>query len=296
MKSRLLIPSLISLSILLFGAANVFSQDIADYLILQDIGQFKLDKPEKMLPGEPPMGGPRTYEGDSAVASSGHFPDHIDKSYEVMYLGGEANASPTVKVAQHSGGDFDQWLRHELERDFRNYFGLPGDSYVTRQIDGNNILAAGSGGWHYRWLSGNKVISIEYTDLQMEKQEPLDVVKAYLAKHPSTLTPVTSADLRTSDNKTKWIKGEMERRLWLCDKWFMALQLEKAAVDEVAKESVDHMIVFLDYREKYYGVSANDEKQALWVALSRKDNTSIKNKLEVYKTWWAANKGEEISL
>ena len=36
----------------------VFAQNTSDYLILQDIGLYKLDKPEKYLPGEPPSGGP----------------------------------------------------------------------------------------------------------------------------------------------------------------------------------------------------------------------------------------------
>ena len=293
MKRILLLSIFISI---LWGPAHVLSQGVADYLILQDIGQFRLTKPEKMFPGEPPSGGPRTYDGDKSVYIARHFIDHIDKSYEVMYLGGGANSSPTVKVAQHVGGDSDKWLRHEIELPLRTYYGIPGETFATRIIDGNTIIADGSGGWTYLWLSNNKVIEIGYTDLQLEKDEPLEVLKAYLAKHPSTLTPVTSYELRTAANETKWIKDEMERRLWLCDKWFMALQLEKAVLKEVLEESVINMLVFLEYRDKYYGISARAEKRLLWIAQEQKDGTTIKNKREEYKTWWKKNKDKRINL
>jgi hypothetical protein len=105
-----------------------------------------------------------------------------------------------VQVTQHEGAASDSWLAHEVERDFRNYFGMPGESYVARTISTNIVLAAGVGGWAYRWLSGNKIVHIEYTDLQMSKPEPLAVIEAYLQKHPSTLAPITSSELRTVEN------------------------------------------------------------------------------------------------
>ncbi len=294
MRNRLLLALIIAV---FFIPTISFSQDISDYLILQDIGPYKISKPEKLFPGEPPIGGPRTYDSHGIIAATGHFPDHPDKTYEVMYLGQtDELPSPTVQVTKHAGSDSDKWLLHEVERDFRNYYGLPGDSYVMRVINSYIIMAAGSGGWTYRWLSGNKIIQIEYTDLQMEKPEPLEVVSAYLAKHPSTLTPITSADLRTDTNKTKWIKDEMERRLWLCDRWFFQLQLQKVELKKALQESVDHMNVFLDYREKYYGIKASDEKQVLWGYLQANNGTAIKNKLTEYKDWWEENKDKPINL
>jgi len=82
----------------------------------------------------------------------------------------------------------------------------------------------------------------------------------------------------------------MDRRLWLCDKWFEQLQLGKTDQKTALQEAVRSMNVFLDYREKYYGVKAVDEKTTLQGYLDAKDETSIKNKLAEYKTWWTANK------
>ncbi len=130
----------------------------------------------------------------------------------------------------------------------------------------------------------------------MTKPEPLEVVRAYLAKHPSTLTAMTSADLRTEENKTKWIKDEMERRLWLCDRWFLALQTGKAKEKTVYRNAVDSMQVFLDYREKYYGISAKSEKQVLWEYLQANNGTGIKDKLQKYKSWWSGNRDKAISI
>jgi hypothetical protein len=183
-----------------------------------------------------------------------------------------------------------------VDKAFRTSLGIPGEEYEMRMINGNTIMAFGSSGWTYQWLSGTKVIQVEYNDSQMTKPEPLEIVSAYLAKHPSTLSSMTSADLRTSANKTIWIKDEMDRRLWLCDKWFMQLQLKKAEGKQVYQESVKSMNIFLDYREKYYEIKAADEKSLLAGYLSSNNGTGIKAKLAEYKNWWAMNKGKAISL
>ncbi|HMK49065.1 MAG TPA: hypothetical protein VK435_03350 [Thermodesulfovibrionales bacterium] len=54
------------------------------------------------------------------------------------------------------------------------------------------------------------------------------------------------------------------------------------------------MNVFLDYREKYYGIKAADEKNTLQGYLDAKDETNIRNKLAEYKTWWSANKSGSL--
>lgn len=271
--------------ILLALPALGLAQEIGNYLIMNDIGEYKF-RPKRVI----------TIGNAGVLVPTGHFPGHGDMTYEGIYIHPQTYLGVTVQVTQHAGSDSDKWLLHEVERDFRNYYGLPGDSYVIRIIDGSVIMAAGSGGWDYRWLSGNKVIRIEYTDLMMEKPEPLEVVKAYLAKHPSTLTPITSADLRNKDNETKWIKDEMDRRLWLCDKWFYQLQLGKAEQNKVLQESVRSMNVFLDYREKYYGIKAANDKNLLSNYLLQNNGTAIKNKLAEYKNWWNANKSGAINL
>ncbi len=130
----------------------------------------------------------------------------------------------------------------------------------------------------------------------MTKPEPLEIVTAYLAKHPSSLTAMTSSDLRTTENKTKWIKDEMDRRLWLCDKWFMQLQLEKVSQSDTLQAAVKSMNVFLDYREKYYGVAAATDKNLLSGYLIANNGTAVKAKLTEYKNWWVVNKEKAISL
>jgi hypothetical protein len=157
-------------------------------------------------------------------------------------------------------------------------------------------LEAFAGGGNYRWLSGNKVIMIEYQDSQLTKPEPLEIVKTYLAKHPSSLSPISLAQLRSAENKTKWIKDEMDRRLWLCDKWEAEFQLGKVQQKDMLQEQVKSMEVFLNYREKYYGMKAADEKNLLNGYLSQNNKTAIKNKLDEYKQWWSANKTKAISL
>ncbi|GBE54828.1 MAG TPA: hypothetical protein ENG83_02105 [Nitrospirae bacterium] len=269
---------------------------VTDYLILEDIGTYKLFTG---ITGRVFSGPPSKYSQTATggiLDAAGHFSEN-DQSYEASYTTiGSKWPFIKVEVTQHAGSDSDKWLLHEVEKSFRTYYGIPGDPYAMRVIDGNTIIVYGSAGWAYRWVSGNKVIQISYYDSQMEKPEPLEVVSAYLAKHPSTLTPITSADLRTDTNKTKWIKDEMDRRLWLCDKWFYQLQLQKAELNKVLRESVDSMNVFLDYREKYYGISATDEKKLLGEYLQANDGTAIKNKLAEYKAWWSENKDKAISL
>lgn len=293
MKNKLVITALLSL---LCAHSLALAQSIGDYLLLQNIGLYKLDKPEKHLPGEPPSGGPRLYDSAGVVAGAGHFPDHMDKTYEVMYLGGDTNSSPTVQVTQHAGIDSDRWLLHEVDTGFRDKYGITAVSYYPWQIDGLNILINAVGGREYRWLSGNKVIVIEYHGSLTQKPEPLEVVKAYLVKHPSTLPSLSMSQLRSVESKTQWIKDEMDRRLWLCDKWFNQLQLQKADQKTVLQEEVKSMNVFLDYREKYFGISAKDEKNLLSQYLMQNDSTDIQAKLMAYKTWWSANKEDSITL
>jgi hypothetical protein len=268
---------------LIVFARYAYAQAVSDYLITNDIGSYK----------QITKGGPT----GNILAGADHFAlDHKDISYGISYVNDTSKIWIDVQVTQHVGVDSDKWLRHELGWDFRNYYGLPGDTYVTRVINGNTIMAVGSGGWDYRWLSGNIVVHIEYTDLQMTKPEPLEVVEAYLAKFPSILSPETSADLRTTASETQWIKDEMDRRLWLCDKWFGQLDIAKVQEKQADQEAVKSMNVFLDYREKYYGIKAEDEKNALAGYRYQNDTDSIKSKLDEYKTWWGENRAKEINL
>lgn len=231
------------------------------------------------------------------MAGAGHFAlDHRDKSYGVAYVNDESRIWVDVQVTEHAGSDSDRWLLHEVDMDFRNYYGVPGISYGPREINGQTILEDAAGGANYRWLSGNMVIMISYHDSQMTKPEPIEVVEAYLAKHPCTLPRMRLVRLRSPENRSVWIKDEMERRLWLCDKWLLQVQVGKVEIKDALQSIVKHMNVFLDYREKYYGVAKLDEKSAVWGLLEEKDGTGIKNKVVGYKNWWQLNKSRRINL
>jgi len=272
---------------------------VGDYLILGRIGTYNLiTETRNPLTGKVvTIPGFTTWSGSGVLAAADHFDmDHIDTIYEGRYESEVDDLGLRVQVTSHPGSDSDRWLFHELDLEFRNYYGIPDNSYALKNLEGNIILAFGSGGWDYRWLSGNKVIIIDYTDLDMKKPQPLEVVKAYLAKHPSTLPQMSLMELRSSANKTKWIKDEMERRLWLGEKWFLQLQMGKVEVVEALDRIVKTLAVFLNYRERYYGIKARDEKIALLGYQELKDGTAIKAKLSEYKTWWAVNKTKSISV
>ncbi len=286
---------LLIVSILLVLPALIYAA-VTDYLILQDISPYKLFTtifPEDFK-GPLPKYSQTTTGG--VLAAAGHFSEN-DVTYSASYTeSGRKWPFVDVSVTKHSGSDSDKWLLHEVDRDFRNYYGIPGMAYSPEIVDGQTILEATVGGANYRWLSGNKVIMIEYHDSQMTKPAPIEIVRAYLAKHPSTLSTITLVQLRSAENTTKWIKDEMDRRLWLCDKWFYQLQLGKVQQPEVLQQAVKSMNIFLDYREKYHGMKAADEKNLLASYVNQNNGTGIKAKLKEYKDWWALNKDKAITL
>ena len=262
-----------------------YAQAPADYLILQPIGQYHSS------------GKGRCGTGSGMLGASDHFDeDHIVTTCSTGYYFMAQDLAVSIKVEQHTGGNSDRWLLHEIETDFRTYYGIPGKSYGPRVIDGQTILEDSVGGYSYRWLSGNKVIEVKYIDLQMTKPEPLEVVKAYLAKHPSTIAPFTLQELRNSANVIKWIKDEIDRRLWLCDKWNAQSQAGSVTQADLMVKLLENMNVFLKYREKYFGIAAEDESNLLDTYHENNDIASIQKKLTGYKTWWAKHKEKKISL
>jgi len=271
-----------------------------NYLILGDIGAFKLEKESREFPDRKlrPITPFKKYNGSAGVlGGTDHFNyDHNDVTYTTGYDNSTLDMGVVVQITQHSGVESDKWLMHEVDIEFRNYYGLPGNSFGSRQMNGQTIIENLVAGGSYRWVSGTKVIVIEYHDAQMTKPEPIEVIQAYLAKHPSTMPTFTLEELRSATYKTKWIKDEMDRRLWLCDKWFMQLQLRKVEEKKVYQASVKSMNVFLEYREKYYGIKAADEKNLLSSYLYTNNGTGVKAKLTEYKNWWTVNKDKAISL
>lgn len=297
--SRILFLLLMLLTVVL--PTRAMSAGMAEYLILQDIGNFKLSVPEKSLPGEPPIGGPSSYVGAVVVDGASHFDqDHTDTTYEVDYFDfSETYPSPTVQVTQHAGADSDKWLLHEVEESLRsadvNKLGRRSESAAYRRVGTADILTISIAGRAYYWLSNNVTVHIDYSDSKFTKPEPIEVVQAYLNKFPPTLPPDYKR-FNTATNDIVWIKDEIERRLWLCDKWFGLVVADDPNLGDKLGEVVDSMNIFLDYREKYYGIVAEDEKLLLEKCKKQKDETTLRAKLTEYKKWWADNKTVAISL
>jgi hypothetical protein len=278
------------LAILLFPVSS-FSQDFGNYLITNDIGNYKFRlKPTK-----------RIYGNNGALVSTSHFYlDHDDVTYETEYILPSPLLGVEVQVTKHSGSDSDKRLLHEIEDGYRDDDKLNAtvDTNVQmRMINGNNVYFSGIyGGKSYSWIANNNVVvDVGCSNCPNTQPEPLEIVQAYLAKFPSLIT-LTDNDFKSRAHSELWIKDEMDRRLWLCDKWFLQFILKKAEEKQVYQECVKSMNVFHDYREKYYSIKAIDEKNLLAGYLNSNNGTGIKTKLTEYKNWWSIHKSDVINL
>jgi hypothetical protein len=278
---------------MLLWPAGLRAQATADVLVLRDIGSFRVDQADTVLLGEPPIGGPRSYEGAGCVAATGHLPDHRDTTYEVLYHGPANGFSPVVSVTKHAGGEGDRWLLHEVERSLR----VPdddGDNVGHLYSDAGLMSIEGSTLFRvlgvYLWVSGSRVIEIEGDYLQTG---PLDVVKAYVERFPSSLPQDLALD-RTHD--LQWIREEMERRLWLSEKWLHAVLGAKVQPRQGVSEAVRNMTTFLQYRERFYGVKKKEEFQALEACLDLLDDNGLLVKLREYQKWFDVNRERKLRL
>jgi hypothetical protein len=273
-----------------FNAVAVIQAETQpDYLILNSIGDYHSS------------GKGKCSAGPGLLGATDHFSaDHTDATCRTGYYNVAQDLAVSAEITQHTGSDSDKWLLHEIEYSYRdndNSDGrlgmLSGAGVKLREVGGSKFIYWGLGGGGYTWLSGQSVIEIKYTDLQRTKPEPLDVIKAYLQKFPSTMSTTMVLD---DSHTIQWLKDEMDRRLWLCDKWFAYLQTGKTDQKTVIQNAVKSMNIFLDYREKYFGISATDDKNLLAGYLNGNDGTSIKNKLSDYKSWRSSHKTDAISL
>lgn len=133
---------------------------VTDYLILGDIGSYKLFTG---IQGRVFSGPPSKYSQTATggiLDAAGHFSEG-DISYEASYteIGGRW---PFVKVevTQHAGSDSDKWLLHEVEDEYR-YNDTLNATYIApnviREINENKIFYT----WgYYSWISNNVVIEI----------------------------------------------------------------------------------------------------------------------------------------
>lgn len=206
----------------------------ANLLILEDIGVFRLEREsrefsDRKLRAITPY---KKYNGSAGiVGGAGHFAyDHNDVTYETGYDNSTFGMGVSVQVVKHSGSDSDKWLLHEVEDSYRSNdklrLGLLSTGAVIKRLvaNGDRFFSIRLGGGTYMWLSNNVVVNISFVDLNGGKPEPVEVIQAYLQKFPST---IPSSLVLDKAHDIQWIKDEMERRLWLGDKWFYQLQLGK---------------------------------------------------------------------
>ena len=256
-----------------------------EFLILQDIGGYR-----NMGKG----GG----LGSGILAATGHFnKDHADESYSTMYYSDVSELGLNVQVTRHAGEDSDQWLLHEVESSFRSSkearLGMVSENARIRELFDNRTFFYGGGIVTYNWISNNSTVLIEYSNFSGPKPEPLEVVRAYLEKYPSTLP---EGFVFNAARDEQWIKDEMSRRLWLCDKWFAWQAGGNVEMSEALDEVMDHLEEFLDYRQRYFGMNANQEKMDLIAANRSNDEVAMKAKVAQYKQWWNSHKGDPIPL
>jgi hypothetical protein len=282
---RKALVSIAATTIVTLWAATGYSQNASDALVCQDIGSFNA---LNCL----------CRTGRGILVPADHFgEDHKDVDCDVTYYSKAERMTVTAEVTLYADSPVAiKWLLHEVDKDFRTYYGIPEPGYIIKNIDGKILYIFESKGRKYRWINGNKVIMIEYHDTGMTKPEPIEVVRAYLAKHPSTLSTTSTPELRRASNETQWIKDEMDRRLWIGDKWFLYPSLKKDGEKQVREETLDSMNIFLNFREKYFGVKAEDEKNVLTGYFTANNSAGFKAKLMEYKDWWAANRDKMIHL
>ena len=278
--------SVVCLCIIVMVSQIIYAQDINEDLILGSIGGYKASK------------NPSCGQGPGILAATGHFDlDHQDTTYRISYYDLSIRSGAKVQVTRHAGVDSDQWLLHEVEDSFRDpdYEQLGTHIYgsIVRNVNNQRVLWIGMGGGSFKWLSGYTTIFISYTDLDGTKPEPLEVVQAYLEKYPSTLPADFVFDAARDE---QWIKDEMSRRLWLSEKWFAWQAGGNVEMVEALGEVVDHLEEFLDYRQRYFGMNADQEKMDLIAAKRVNDDVAIKAKLTQYKQWWEGHKGDSITL
>ena len=278
--------------ILLLIPGLSYAQTAGEYLILQDIGRYKLTKGIEIRG--------RILGGEPAVARIGDEGQGYYTSYGTRYVGGAGYVVPTVEVRVY---DSTQWMLHEMERDLKEYQGSvatkTNTSAITKSIDNNPVIKMRSGGGIYRWVSNNKAILVSYHDLQLQYPVPMEVISAYLQKYPSTLP--TTYQIRHPDREKEFIREEFDRLLWVADRWVSLVQEADPNRAEKLKQAADNLLDFARYRQAYFKPLFGDPMEAdidlLEMAhMGPNLETIVRTKLAEYKEWWAGHKTDKINF
>lgn len=277
------------------NATPARAEGVGDYLILRDVGVYALEK-SFIAPGGVVVGG-----GEPSMKRCGNEAEGFYASYSVGYDGGENYAGPNVEIRVY---DSTQWIAHEIEEPFRDgemeTLGLLTDRSVLRKFEANKVYMIAIGGETFRWLSGNILVEISHVDLQAEKPEPLEVVRAYLQKYPSTID-MSDAQLKDQDHTKQWIKEEFERLLWVSERWVSLLKDGDAQNKEKLRTAAKHLEEFANYRKAYFkplfGHALDKDIELLQTAHMRPGQEEfIRAKLADYQKWWAGHRNSSIDL
>ncbi|MEW6419947.1 MAG: hypothetical protein AB1480_17840 [Nitrospirota bacterium] len=275
------------------GWVRELDAKVSDYLILNDIGPYKLSSTSEFMGIKFLSENKNLREVDITTE---RFVDeeykeyNSYKAYKTIYVGSLGKLSFMVEIKEYfQRGN----LLHNVEYSYRDRgwerLGLLIQGAQLRLIDGNKIIFLE--GRRYSWISKNVVVNI--ICFESNKSEPLEVIQDYLRKFPSTIP--ASLEFDQNHNK-KWIKNEMERRLNISNMLFERIRTATLPERKALKEAVDSLNVFLEYRERYFDKESKFEKKLLQEHLDANNQTDIKKKLSEYNKWWRENKGESIDL
>lgn len=104
--------TIVAMAVLFFTSA--YSQTVTDYLVLQDIGDYRFKTQVKdFITGQPKtMPGYSTRIAPGHLAGVDHFDfDHEDTTYETSHVNRNVRLAVDVQVTKHAGADSDKWLR-----------------------------------------------------------------------------------------------------------------------------------------------------------------------------------------
>lgn len=281
----------------LFGT-QVWAGNLDDYLLIKDIGPYKLEQPFVGVSGLV------IYGGKPKERRRGNEGEGFYYSYTMGYDGGAGFAGPDVEIRVY---DSPQWMLYDLERDLKeSQDGVStrtDKSAATELIDNYPVIVFEAGGGSYRWISGNKSIIVKYIDLHFDYPIPMEVISAYLAKYPSTLP--ADYQIRHPDREKQFIREEFERLITVADRWVALIQTDDPERREKLKAAATNLMNFAKYRKVYFssmlsnllGGSMDEDINLLETAHMGPDLENIvRTKLAEYQEWWALHKNDAISF
>lgn len=178
-------------------------------------------------------------------------------------------AEDTVRVEVREYADAS-WLAHNVEGQLRHTAGggRLGELSETAVVADGGALCLNGVDSRCWWVNGSRVVAVS-------GGAPQQVMSAYLKSLPPTASAFTADDAWAHDEMARLLDGA-RRRLELS-----AQSGERDQLPWINRE----LGTFLQYRDKYYGVAATDERLQLSKALQEQDDALLHSKLAEYQDW-----------